>query len=116
MLKMDDAMVVAINSADYCWTKEEGLKTKWDEVMPHSLTGRIPKTRIAKRALAEQELMKLRTKDIHEVDKEQLKALKERLEKAGHRARTDNDRHLRIAAMHHPIVLCTAPRRSSRSR
>ena len=107
ILKLDDAIVVAINSADYCWTREKRTDTKWDEVLAAYLDSDDSEDAIAKRALAAQELTKLRTHDIPKVDKHQIKALEERLEEAGHSGSADNDRRLRIAAIHHPITPAT---------
>jgi Calcineurin-like phosphoesterase len=106
IVDMGDAVVVAINSADYCWTREHGTTTEWDAVIAGYLAGE-GETAAKKRELAAEELKKLRTHDIPKVDKIQINALKKRLDEAGVDDKPNQDPRLRVAAIHHPISPAT---------
>ena len=107
IVDLGDAVVVAINSADYCWTREHGTETDWQAVLGSYLAGVKGEAAEAKRKLAAEELKKLRTHDIPRVDKMQINALKRRLNDAGVDDSPDRDPRLRIAAIHHPISPAT---------
>jgi 3',5'-cyclic AMP phosphodiesterase CpdA len=107
IVELGDAVVVAINSADYCWTREQGTDTDWEAVLGTYLAGKEGDDAAAKRKLAADELKKLRTHDIPKVDKKQIDALKKRLDQAGIDDQVDRDPRLRIAAIHHPITPAT---------
>jgi hypothetical protein len=107
IVDLGDAVVVAINSADYCWIREHGTKTDWDAVIADYLADEDGEAAVKKRDLAAEELAKLRTHDIPKVDKVQINALKKRLDRAGVDDRPDRDPRLRIAAIHHPISPAT---------
>jgi hypothetical protein len=104
ILELDDAVIVAINSADYCWTREHRTDTDWESVLTEYLSGDNSPVAAEKRQLATAELAKLRTHDIPKVDKRQIEALEKRLNEAGIGGEADLDPRLRIAAIHHPIT------------
>ena len=104
ILELDDAVVVAINSADYCWTRERGTSSDWEGVISGYLTDDDSPSAVEKRELARSELAKLRTHDIPKVDKRQIEALEKRLDDAGIGGDADLDPRLRIAVIHHPIT------------
>ena len=104
ILELSDAVIVAINSADYCWTRERGTDTKWEAVLDAYLVGESSPEATARRELAARELTKLRTHDIPKVDKHQIKALEQRLEQVGLSDNANEDPRLRVAAIHHPIT------------
>ncbi|MBS1888293.1 MAG: metallophosphoesterase [Actinobacteria bacterium] len=107
VVDLGDAVVVAINSADYCWTKEQKTKTDWDAVLAAYLEGDTGDGAEETRKRAAEELKKLRTHDIPKVDKKQIDALKKRLDVAKIGDDADRDPRLRIAAIHHPITPAT---------
>jgi len=108
VVDLGDAVVVAINSADYCWIEEERTKTDWQALLDDFLPGDDSATAKERRELATKELRRLRTQDIPRVDKTQLKALENRLDESGVRAEeADLDPRLRIATIHHPITPAT---------
>jgi 3',5'-cyclic AMP phosphodiesterase CpdA len=109
VLALDDAVIVAISSADYCGTREERTKTPWEDVLDAYLKAERKSEDTAIRHAAEQkwrraedELRKLRLADIAKVDSEQLSELGRLLDRALPRAPEDDER-LRIAVLHHPI-------------
>jgi hypothetical protein len=106
VLELPDAVVLAINSADYCFVEGRRGDTDWDAVLGDYLVGDKSTEAEAKRRRAAAELRRLRTYDIAKVDKRQIEALEERLEKVGICRDDDPDRdpRLRIAAIHHPIT------------
>ena len=75
ILELRDAMIVAINSADYCWTRERRTDTDWGAVLNEYLSADKSPTAAEKRKLASSELTKLRTHDIPKVDKGQIEGL-----------------------------------------
>lgn len=107
VLELDDAVIVSINSADYCWARERRTDTDWETVLDEYLSDDKSDAADEKRKLARDELKKLRTHDIPKVDKRQIEALKKRLDDAGIGGEADLDPRLRIAAIHHPITPAT---------
>jgi predicted MPP superfamily phosphohydrolase len=106
ILELDDAVIVAINSADYCFIEGRRTETDWDAVLDSYLAGEDSEEAQVKRERAAADLRKLRTHDIAKVDKRQIEALEERLDQVGVRKDDDpdTDPRLRIAAIHHPIT------------
>ncbi|HEX3734974.1 MAG TPA: metallophosphoesterase [Solirubrobacterales bacterium] len=107
ILELRDAVIVAINSADYCWTRERRTETDWGAVLDEYLSADESPAAAEKRKMASSELAKLRTHDIPKVDKRQIEALEKRLDDAGIDSEADLDPRLRIAAIHHPITPAT---------
>lgn len=107
ILELNDAVIVAINSADYCWTRERRTDTDWEAVLDGYLSEDETPGAAEKRKNARKELNKLRTHDIPKVDKRQIEALEKRLDDAGISGDADLDPRLRIAAIHHPITPAT---------
>lgn len=103
ILGLEDAVIVAINSADYCWTEEGWTETDWDAVVAAIRLGEDSDEAKADRAKVAADLAWLRRKDIPKVDKRQLEALGQRLDQLGVVANADEDPRLRIAVLHHPI-------------
>jgi predicted MPP superfamily phosphohydrolase len=103
ILELEDALILCINSADYCGTQEDRTKTDWDEVL--AAYRAEEKTVQAKEARdrAAAELGQLRNYDLALVAFRQIEALGELLDDAGVPADPDADKRLRIAAIHHPI-------------
>jgi len=102
-----DALVLAINSADYCFVEGRRGETDWDAVIGAYLVDHDDsKEAEAKRERAAEELRHLRTYDIAKVDKRQIEALEERLAAFGIKRDEDPDwdPRIRIAAIHHPIT------------
>jgi predicted MPP superfamily phosphohydrolase len=103
---LSDALVLAINSADFCFVEGRRGETDWDAVLDDYLAGDDSSEAKTKREKAVEELRRLRTYDIAKVDKRQIEALEERLAAFGIKRDEDPDRdpRLRIAAIHHPIT------------
>ncbi|MGN6254726.1 MAG: metallophosphoesterase family protein [Solirubrobacterales bacterium] len=106
ILELEDAVIVAINSADYCFTEGRRTETDWSAVLADYLADDDSNEAKAKRKRAATDLRKLRTHDIAKVDKRQIEALQERLREFGIQKddNPDHDSRLRIAAIHHPIT------------
>ena len=103
ILSLEDTVVVAISSADYCGTLEGESKTDWDAVLAGYLSGETGKEAKRARKRAAEELKGLRTYDMPLVHHMQLDAIAARLEAVGIGPDADDDDRLRIAALHHPI-------------
>ena len=108
LLDLNDAAVVAFNSADYCWTREAKTKTDWDAVVASLGAGEEPAKAEELRATLRDDLFWLRTKDIPRVDQKQLEALEALLKKVRLDRDPDDDPRLRIAVLHHPIGVVSA--------
>lgn len=108
LLDLADAVVVAFNSADYCWTQEAETKTNWDAIIASLGAGKEPDEAEELRATVREDLFWLRTKDIPRVDQKQLEGLETLLKNAGLDRNPDDDPRLRIAALHHPIGIVSA--------
>ncbi|HEU5251749.1 MAG TPA: metallophosphoesterase [Solirubrobacterales bacterium] len=106
IVELSDAVILAINSADYCFVEGRRTETDWDAVLGDYLAGEDSIEAKTKREQAAIDLRKLRTHDIAKVDKRQIEALEERLDAVGIRKDDDpdSDPRLRIAAIHHPIT------------
>jgi predicted phosphodiesterase len=103
ILLLEDLVLVAISSADYCGHREEQSTSKWDEIIAAYRAGDEGAEAEAARKVADEELKGLRTYDMPQVDYRQLEALGERLDALGVSVEADRDPRLRIAALHHPI-------------
>jgi len=103
VLDIGDTVIVALNSADWCWTEEGTTETKWDEMIASLRAGDDSAEAKELRDTLRSELFWLRTKDIPKVDKGQLDALGTLLARAGLDGDPDDDPRLRIAVLHHPI-------------
>jgi hypothetical protein len=103
ILILDDIVLVAISSADYCGHREEQSKSKWDEILAAYRAGDDSNEAKDVRDLAAEELKGLRTYDMPQVDYRQLEALGERLDALEVGVEADEDPRLRAAALHHPI-------------
>jgi 3',5'-cyclic AMP phosphodiesterase CpdA len=103
VLDIGDTVIVALNSADWCWTEEGTTETEWDEVIASLRTGDDSDEAEELRSMLRSELFWLRTKDIPKVDKGQLDALGTLLARAGLDGKPEEDPRLRIAVLHHPI-------------
>lgn len=108
LLDIEDAVVVAFNSADYCWTEEANTKRDWDAVIASFGAGEEPDKAKELRAALRDDLFWLRTKDIPRVDQGQLDGLEGLLKDAGLDQDVDEDPRLRIAVLHHPIGVVSA--------
>lgn len=105
ILDLGDAVVLALNSADFCGVEEEKTKTPWDDVVAAYRASDTGAAAEAARKLAADELRGLRVQDMARVDKHQLEVLEDRL-KASSLASgddADEDERTRIAVLHHPI-------------
>jgi hypothetical protein len=109
ILELGDALILAINSADYCFIEGRRTETDWEAVLASYLPDADTPEAEAKRKRAAKDLRKLRTHDIAKVDKRQIEALEGRLDNVGIRKDDDpdGDPRLRIAAIHHPIGLAS---------
>ena len=103
ILELTDAVIVAINSADYCWTEEGRTKTTWADVVAAVRAGDTSDEAKAARKAVADDLARLRCKDIPKVDKRQIEALNERLDEVEVSGDAEDDYRLRIAVLHHPI-------------
>lgn len=103
VLLLDDMVLVAISSADYCGHREEQSKSKWGEILAAYRPDDDSDKAKDARDLAAEELKGLRTYDMPQVDYRQLEALGERLDALGVGVAADEDPRLRVAALHHPI-------------
>jgi 3',5'-cyclic AMP phosphodiesterase CpdA len=103
ILTLPDAVVVAINSADYCWTEETKTKSDWGAVIAAFHSDDTSDEAQAQRKQLAEDLGRLRRKDIPKVDKRQLDALNIQLDDAGVEGNAEDDPRLRIAVLHHPI-------------
>lgn len=103
ILLLDDAVVVAFSSADYCGIREDQTKTEWDAVLASYRAGDETKDAKEAREEAAKELRGLRTYDMPQVHFHQLEALGERLDEIGVDPDAEGDERLRIATLHHPI-------------
>jgi 3',5'-cyclic AMP phosphodiesterase CpdA len=100
LLKLDDAVVAAISSSDFCWTFEHRTQTKWEEVL--NAYKAIADTAAFEKA--KKELGGLRNHDIAKVDEKQLEELGKELDAIGVCSGNEGeDPRLRIAVLHHPI-------------
>jgi predicted MPP superfamily phosphohydrolase len=108
VLDLEDAVVVAFNSADYCWTREATTKTDWDTVIASLGAGEEPDKADELRATLRDDLFWLRTKDIPRVDQGQLEGLEALMKKARLDRDPDEDPRLRIAVLHQPIGVVSA--------
>lgn len=103
LLALEDALVLCINSADYCGTEEDETETEWGEVLAAYRKGETSDEAKEARKRAAAELGHLRNYDLPLVGFRQIDALSELLDAAEVPADADRDERLRIAAIHHPI-------------
>lgn len=103
ILELDDAVIVAINSADYCWTEEAKTESDWPAVVASLRSGEDSEEANEARGQLAEDLIRLRRKDIPKVDKVQIESLTVRLDEAGVTGDAEDDQRLRIAVLHHPI-------------
>jgi len=103
VLDIGDAVIVALNSADWCWTEEGTTKTDWGDVVSSLHANDDSEEARALRKTLADELFWLRTKDIPKVDQGQLDALEGLLERAKLDLDPNDDPRLRVAVLHHPI-------------
>jgi predicted MPP superfamily phosphohydrolase len=108
ILLLDDAVLVAFSSADYCGIREERSKTEWDALLASYLPEKKSNKAKEARKLAASELKGLRTRDIPQVPFRQLEALGDHLDALDVGPDAEADKRLRIAVLHHPIGVAGA--------
>jgi 3',5'-cyclic AMP phosphodiesterase CpdA len=103
ILDLDDAVVVALSSADFCGVQEGRTKSPWSDIVAAYRAGDTSEDAKAARKRATDELRSLRVHDMARVHKYQLDALKMRLDTLPTWRDADLDARVRIAVLHHPI-------------
>lgn len=103
ILDLDDAVVVALSSADFCGVQEGRTKSPWSDIVASYRAGDMSDDAKAARKLATDDLRSLRVHDMARVHKYQLDALKMRLDELPTWRDADLDARVRIAVLHHPI-------------
>jgi predicted MPP superfamily phosphohydrolase len=110
ILELEDTTIVAFNSADYCGVREHRTTTDWSAVLAGYLTEERASSDAVEQAKAsetyaqaEVDLRRLRVQDMARIEPRQLDALRNRVAGTSLELDADDDPHLRIAVLHHPI-------------
>jgi 3',5'-cyclic AMP phosphodiesterase CpdA len=110
ILELDDATIVAFNSADFCGVREHSTETDWEAVLTDYLAEQRRSSDESERQSANElqqkavkELRDLRVQDMARVEPRQLDALRSRFNGTSLATAAEDDPHLRIAVLHHPI-------------
>ena len=110
ILQLDDVTIVGFNSADFCGVREDQTSTDWEAVLDDYLADDLASAYITKREAAantveeaKMDLRRLRVQDMARIEPRQLDALRERFVGTSIAHAADEDPHLRIAVLHHPI-------------
>jgi 3',5'-cyclic AMP phosphodiesterase CpdA len=106
ILELSDTTIVAINSADFCGVREQASETDWDAVLDDYLVDARSAgdtAALESFAQAESDLRRLRVQDMARIEPRQLDALREQFNGTSLEPDAEQDEHLRIAVLHHPI-------------
>ena len=99
----DDAVVVALSSADFCGVQEDKTTSPWRDIVAAYRAGDTSADARAARRGATDDLRSLRVHDMARVHKSQLEALRMQLDGLPAWRDADLDARVRIAVLHHPI-------------
>jgi len=103
ILELDDSVILALSSADFCGVREDKTKTPWDALVASYRADDTSADAAAARDQATNDLRRLRVQDMARVEPRQLDALGERITGSSLSIDADEDVRLRIAVLHHPI-------------